>query len=151
MIKLPLGNYIIDELEKDGISVKTEPFSDIYNKMVTDLSSTGSVEINQFYNSRSPDISMWAITLLNSRYAISENWDVMHKIPLVHENTDLENNIVRFILRYKKRVLDGILKDLQNQLKEYPSADFNEVVTEIMKYKSIHNEISVELGTVVHK
>ena len=144
-----LGNYLIDELQSDEISLATEPFAALYRNIIAEFNSNGSVDINKLCNSRDPAISSLAVDLLTHRHFLSRNWDLMHKIPLVDETSEAETNIPNLILRYKKRKLDIAISENRERLKESP-AEFEKHYEEYMRLKTLHIRINADLGTVVN-
>ena len=73
----------------------------------------------------------------------------MHKIPIIKETTDISENINKFILRYRKRILDIMIEEIDLKIKN--NENYEPFMQEKIKYKEIHSLISNELGTVVHR
>ncbi len=148
-----LSEYIITEIEKDHLVIANELFVNFFNEIAGMVKDSGTLAPESFYQSQNPEISSLAVELLTHRHFLSENWEKMHKIPTVLEDTGIQKNIERLIYRYKKKRLDQIILDLERKNHEAYLAgnDHTELMVKIKEYKEIHSMISTSLGTVVLK
>ena len=148
-----LSEYIIHEIERDQLIIANELFVKFFNEIAWMVKDSGTLAPESFYQNQNPEISSLAVELLTHRHFLSENWEKMHKIPTVLEDTGIQKNIERLIYRYKKKRLDQIILDLErkNHDEYLAGNDHTELMIKIKEYKEIHSMISSSLGTVVLK
>lgn len=151
--EMKLAEYIVDELERDQLTVFNTVFSHFVQEISGMVRTSRNIIVENFYQNQNPEISSLAVELLTHRHFLSENWEKMHNIPSTFEDTGIQKNIERLINRYKKKRLDQIIIELERKNQEaYLSGnDHSELMNKIMEYKKIHSMISYNLGTVVLK
>ena len=147
--KISLGTFLIEELRRDNIEIRNPLNNKIFSLITEDFDSGKELQISKYINYPDPEITSYIINLLSEKYIFSENWDIMHKIPIIKETTDISENINKFILRYRKRILDIMIEEIDLKIKN--NENYEPFMQEKIKYKEIHSLISNELGTVVHR
>ena len=98
------------------------------------------------------DIVDLAVTLLATKYTLSDNWYEMHKILVPDEQVNMKATILGAIFHLKKqkvgKILDGLRTELQ---KAEGEADTEILLTQYMHMKKVEKSISDYLGSVILK
>ncbi len=97
-------------------------------------------------------IADMAVSMLSSRYMLSENWYEMHKIYVPDEQMNMKATILGAIFHLKKqkvgKILEGIRKQLQTTGEE---ADQEILMSQYIHMKKVEKSISDFLGSVILK
>ena len=92
------------------------------------------------------------VTLLATKYTLSDNWYEMHKILVPDEQVNMKATILGAIFHLKKqkvgKILDGLRTELQ---KAVGDADTELLLTQYMHMKKVEKSISDYLGSVILK
>ena len=123
---------IINELKDDGIELSTPIFNELYQKIITEIETTGFISNKDFINSSKEGISSLAVNLIASPHTISENWEERHKIYTGLESQKMKKTTEKAILSLKKGIVDLEIANLQKEIKEGTIG-----VEEIMKLKEL--------------
>ena len=98
------------------------------------------------------DIVDLSVTLLATKYTLSDNWYEMHKILVPDEQVNMKATILGAIFHLKKqkvgKILDGLRTELQ---KAEGEADTEILLTQYMHMKKVEKSISDYLGSVILK
>ena len=145
-----IGPFMIAELsdvEFDNQTCKT--FVELYRKEV----ENGVLPDEQhFIHYPEKDIVDMAVTLIATKYTLSENWYEMHKILVPDEQVNMKATILGAIFHLKKqkvgKILDGLRSDLQKTSVE---ADQEILLNKYMHMKKVEKTISEYLGSVILK
>lgn len=92
------------------------------------------------------------VTLLATKYALSENWYEMHKIMVPDEQANMKATILGAIFHLKKQKVGKILENLRKQLQTTTEAADQEILlNQYMHMKKVEKHISDYLGSVILK
>jgi DNA primase len=92
------------------------------------------------------------VTLLATKYTLSENWYEMHKILVSDEQANMKATILGAIFHLKKQKVGQILENLRNQLQKAVSeTDQDILLNQYMHMKKVEKTISDYLGSVIIK
>ncbi|HEK20852.1 MULTISPECIES: DNA primase [unclassified Mucilaginibacter] len=92
------------------------------------------------------------VTLLATKYALSENWYEMHKIMVPDEQANMKATILGAIFHLKKQKVGKILESLRKQLQTTTEAADQEILlNQYMHMKKVEKHISDYLGSVILK
>ena len=93
-----------------------------------------------------------SVTLITTRYTLSENWYDMHKIMVPDEQVNMKATILGAIFHLKKHKVGKILDNLRGELqKTEGEADTEILLTQYMQMKRVEKSISEYLGSVIIK
>lgn len=145
-----IGPFMIAELsdvEFEHPASKT--FIDIYSKEV----ENGVLpEEQHFIHHPDKDIVDLVVTLLATKYTLSENWYEMHKILVPDEQANMKATILGAIFHLKKQKVGKILENLRNELQTTEGeADQEILLNQYMRMKKVEKTISDYLGSVILK
>jgi DNA primase len=92
------------------------------------------------------------VTLIATKYTLSENWYEMHKIMVPDEQVNMKATILGAIFHLKKQKVGKILEGLRSELQKTPSeADQEILLNQYMHMKKVEKTISDYLGSVILK
>jgi len=145
-----IGPFMIAELsdvEFEDPTCKT--FVEIYRKEV----ENGVLpEEQHFIHYPDKDIVDLTVTLIATKYTLSENWYEMHKILVPDEQVNMKATILGAIFHLKKQKVGKILESLRKELQTTPSeADQEILLNQYMHMKKVEKTISDYLGSVILK
>jgi len=145
-----IGPFMIAELsdvEFENATCKT--FVEIYRKEV----ENGVLpEEQHFIHYPNKDIVDLAVTLISTKYTLSENWYEMHKILVPDEQVNMKATILGAIFHLKKQKVGKILEGLRSELqKTSVEADQEILLNQYMHMKKVEKTISEYLGSVILK
>lgn len=145
-----IGPFMIAELsdvEFENSTCKT--FIDIYRKEV----ENGVLpEEQHFIHYPDKEIVDLTVTLIATKYTLSENWYEMHKILVPDEQVNMKATILGAIFHLKKQKVGKILETLRSELQKTPGeADQEILLNQYMHMKRVEKTISDYLGSVILK
>jgi DNA primase len=92
------------------------------------------------------------VTMLATKYTLSENWYEMHKILVNDEQTNMKATILGAIFHLKKHKVGKILDNLRNELQKTDTeADQEILLNQYIRMKKVEKTISDFLGSVIIK
>ena len=105
-----------------------------------------------FIGPSNPRMSQLVIDLLDMKYFISDGWEELHRISTSHEKEDLPKATYKVILRLKRKKIEEMLKQNEEQLKKSLSATEQDELLQMIKHlKTLFDQVTTELGIVVSK
>ncbi|GGH23025.1 DNA primase [Mucilaginibacter phyllosphaerae] len=145
-----IGPFMVAELsDVDFEQPVTKHFMEIYRQEV----ENGVLpEEQHFIHHPDKAIVDMVVTLLTTKYVLSENWYEMHKILVSDEQANMKATILGAIFHLKKqkvgKILEGLRKELQTTTGE---ADQEILLNQYMHMKKVEKTISDYLGSVILK
>jgi len=144
------GPFMIAELsdvEFEHPASKT--FVEIYRKEV----ENGVLPEEQFFiHYPDKDIVDLTVTLIATKYTLSENWYEMHRILVPDEQVNMKATILGAIFHLKKQKVGKILETLRTELQKTESETDQEILlNQYMHMKKVEKTISDYLGSVILK
>ncbi len=145
-----IGPFMIAELSDVEFENQTcKTFVELYRKEV----ENGVLpEEQHFIHYPEKDIVDLTVTLIASKYTLSDNWYEMHKILVPDEQVNMKATILGAIFHLKKqkvgKILDGLRSELQKTSVE---ADQEILLNQYMHMKKVEKTISEYLGSVILK
>jgi DNA primase len=145
-----IGPFIVAELNDITFD------NDTCKKFVTIYSSeleNGTLPDEQFFiHYPDKDIVDLTVTLIATKYTLSENWYEMHKILVSDEQANMRATILGAIFHLKKQKVGKILDGLRNELQHTPGdAEQDVLMSQYMHMKKVEKTISDYLGSVIIK
>ncbi|MEO8885764.1 MAG: DNA primase [Mucilaginibacter sp.] len=145
-----IGPFMIAELsDVDFDHPASKSFIEIYGKEV----ENGVLpEEQHFIHYPDKDIVDLVVTLIATKYTLSENWYEMHKILVPDEQANMKATILGAIFHLKKQKVGKILENLRNELQKTDVvADQEILLSQYMRMKKVEKTISDYLGSVILK
>ena len=144
-----LLDYFLTEIEEIEF---THPVYHKILEMIRQHTQEGEV-VNMEYLMQHGDeeIKKQCVELSTSKYEISEYWKSKHQIEVPKETEDLKNLTLTNILRLKFRIIQHLVEEQRERLKEAESSEIDQVLDEINDLKKTEMEIASYLGNVVVK
>ncbi len=145
-----IGPFMIAELsDVDFENPTCKTFVEIYRKEV----ENGILpEEQHFIHYPEKDIVDLTVTLIATKYTLSENWYEMHKIMVPDEQVNMKATILGAIFHLKKQKVGKILEGLRKELQTTPNeADQEILLNQYMHMKKVEKTISDYLGSVILK
>ena len=145
-----IGPFIISELSDVTFENETcKNFIEIYRKEL----ENGVLPDEQFFihydDKAIVDIT---VTLIATKYTLSDNWYEMHKILVPDEQVNMRATILGAIFHLKKQKVSKILDGLRTELQNTPAeADQEILLSQYMHMKKVEKTISDFLGSVILK
>ncbi|HEY2582986.1 MAG TPA: DNA primase [Mucilaginibacter sp.] len=145
-----IGPFMIAELsdvEFENLACKA--FVEIYRSEV----ENGILPDEQhFIHYPEKEIVDLTVTLIATKYTLSENWYEMHKILVPDEQVNMKATILGAIFHLKKQKVGKILEGLRTELQKTPGeADQEILLNQYMHMKKVEKSISDYLGSVILK
>ncbi|MCD8742338.1 DNA primase [Mucilaginibacter roseus] len=105
-----------------------------------------------YIHHKEKDIVDLTVTMLASRYTLSENWYEMHHISVPDEQANMKATILGAIFHLKKHKVAQILENLRKELQNTPGEQDQEILlNQYMRMKKVEKHISDYLGSVILK
>lgn len=145
-----IGPFIIAELSDVTFESATcKNFVEDYRREV----ENGVLPDEKHYiHHKDKDIVDLTVTMLATRYTLSENWYEMHKITVPDEQAHMKATILGAIFHLKKHKVAQILENLRKELQNTPSEQDQEILlNQYMRMKKVEKHISDYLGSVILK
>jgi DNA primase len=145
-----IGPFMIAELgDVDFEYQASKKFIEIYSKEVENGVLPGEQFFIHYPDKEIVDLS---VTLIATKYTLSENWYEMHKILVPDEQVNMKATILGAIFHLKKHKVGKILDNLRTELqKAEGEADTEILLTQYMQMKKVEKSISDYLGSVIIK
>ncbi|MBK0381279.1 DNA primase [Mucilaginibacter segetis] len=145
-----IGPFMIAELgDVEFEQQACKRFVEIYRQEV----ENGSLpEEQHFIHHQDKEIVDLVVTLLATKYTLSENWYEMHKILVPDEQVNMKATILGAIFHLKKQKVGKILEKLRSELQETKSeTDQDILLNQYVHMKKVEKTISDYLGSVILK
>jgi DNA primase len=145
-----IGPFMIAELgDVDFDHPASKSFISIYSKEV----ENGVLpEEQHFIHHPDKDIVDLVVTLIATKYTLSDNWYEMHKILVPDEQANMKATILGAIFHLKKQKVGKILENLRKELQTTEGeADQEILLNQYMRMKKVEKTISDYLGSVILK
>jgi DNA primase len=145
-----IGPFMIAELgDVEFEHLPSKKFTELYSKEV----ENGVLPEDQFFiHYPDKEIVDLTVTLLATKYTLSENWYEMHKILVPDEQVNMKATILGAIFHLKKHKVGKILDNLRTELQKVEGeADTEILLTQYMQMKKVEKSISDYLGSVIIK
>jgi DNA primase len=145
-----IGPFMIAELS----DVEFEhPVCKAFVQLYHEQLDKGDLPEEQFFIHH-PDrkIADIAVSMLSTRYILSDNWYDKHKIYVPDEQINMKATILGAIFHLKKQKVGKILEGIRNQLQTTEVAEDQEILmSQYMHMKKVEKSISDYLGSVILK
>ena len=148
--QVSVAQLIIDDLINDEIVFNDPVNRKIFNVYDKAIDSDNLPDDQYFISNEDEQVSKLAIDLLTTPYKL-DCWD-RHGIFVKKEEDMLRKAVKYAVLRYKDLIIDGQLKEIENQLKEERDIDNQMLLLKKKKHwDDFRVQINRELGIVIAK
>ncbi|MCC8425108.1 DNA primase [Mucilaginibacter sp. UR6-11] len=145
-----IGPFMVAELnDVDFEHPAAKEFIRLYSKEV----ENGVLPEDQhFIHYPDKDIVDLVVTLIATKYTLSENWYEMHKILVSDEQANMKATILGAIFHLKKHKVGKMLQTLRDELQNAVTDEDQDILlTQYMRMKKVEKTISDYLGSVIIK
>jgi len=145
-----IGPFMVAELaDVEFEHPASKAFVEIYGREV----ENGVLpEEQHFIHHPDKDIVDLVVTLLATKYTLSENWYEMHKILVPDEQANMKATILGAIFHLKKQKVGKMLENLRNELQNTTGEVDQEILlNQYIRMKKVEKTISDYLGSVILK
>ena len=143
-----LYDHFLSELE--DIEFQTPLYKEILEMYKGLIADKQIPEPDSFIKSGSPEIKQEVISLISEKYEISQNWENKFKIYIPKEKEILDSVIFTNILRLKFRVIQKLIKENMNELKQSEEFSLQEQLMNVhIALKKSEMELAQHLGIVI--
>ncbi|MFD0748656.1 DNA primase [Mucilaginibacter calamicampi] len=145
-----IGPFMIAELNDVDFEQPTcKSFVEIYGKQVED----GVLPEEQFFiHYPDKDIVDLTVTLIATKYTLSDNWYEMHRILVPDEQANMKATILGAIFHLKMHKVGKLLENLRKELQVAQTAEEQDILlSQYMRMKKVEKSISDYLGSVILK
>ncbi|HJA99206.1 MAG TPA: DNA primase [Candidatus Alistipes avicola] len=153
MIAYNVAEVIFAELDMDELEFQDRVYNEIlkeYRHQWEELGSGVEVPIHHFINHPDPEVCNVSVDILTSEdnYVPSELWK-QKEIHVESEAEMLAAGVPKAVMLYKSKVIERMLKELNDRLKDETLSD--EEQTEIMLHISKLNQGKVKIARHLHR
>jgi len=145
-----IGPFMIAELnDVEFEQPACKNFVEIYGKEV----ENGVLPDEQFFiHYADKDIVDLTVTLIATKYTLSDNWYEMHKILVPDEQANMKATILGAIFHLKMHKVGKLLDNLRKEIQVAKNAEEEEILlSQYMRMKKVEKSISDYLGSVILK
>lgn len=145
-----IGPFMIAELnDVEFEQPACKSFVEIYGKQVED----GVLPEEQFFiHYPDKDIVDLTVTLIATKYTLSDNWYEMHRILVPDEQANMKATILGAIFHLKMHKVGKLLENLRKELQVAETAEEQDILlSQYMRMKKVEKSISDYLGSVILK
>jgi DNA primase len=145
-----IGPFMIAELSDVTFDHPTcKLFTEIYR---AEVENGVLPDETHFIHYKNKDIVDLTVTMLATKYTLSENWYEMHRIMIHDEQDNMKAAILGAIFHLKKHKVGQILENLRKELQKADTeADQEILLNQYIRMKKVEKTISDFLGSVIIK
>ncbi|MBV6646707.1 MAG: DNA primase [Cyclobacteriaceae bacterium] len=144
-----LVNYFLNEAEEIQFT------HSVYNKILEIIKSKARegiiVDAKYLLDHGDQEVKDVVVELSANKYEISEFWQSKYKIHVPHETEHLKDVTYTNILRLKFRIIQYMIEQENEKLKNISDQDIDDVLDEINDLKKMEMQIAEILGNVIVK
>ena len=150
--QITVGQHIISEIQNDDLEFKNLVYKKLFDEYQKCINQGIEIDSRTFTNNPDSDISQLAVNLLANQHKLSKIWSKHQAMP-VDENDALKESVPKAILVYKSKVMQMVLGQLHEELRNLnPNSQIEEVNQILIRIRTINelkNQISKELDRIV--
>ncbi len=145
-----LSQYIIEELLSDELQVQNPAYQRIFEEFLDGLKQGLVVSDKHFIQHQDSDLSRIVIDISTPKDMVSENWEKKHHILPAVESLRVKEAAVQSVAIYKLRVLENMIIDKQEALKQsLTETKLDEMLLKIKDLTETRNVFADKLGIVI--
>lgn len=147
-IEVTVAEYLVFEIEKDGLNFKNPVFNKVYTLFKTAAENDTKVSESHLVSNQDQEISSFVIECLLEKYTLSLNWEEKHKILTVTEDQILPHKIHKGICSWRLNKVVELIEQKQGSLKNN-AGDYESTLSELMKLNEAKKKLASELGRII--
>lgn len=145
-----LSQYIIEELLSDELQVQNPAYQRIFEEFLDGLKQGLVVSDKHFIQHQDSDLSRIVIDISTPKDMVSENWEKKHHINPALESLRVKEAAEQSVAIYKLRVLENMIIDNQESLKQsHTDTSLDAVLMKIKDLTDTRNVFATKLGIVI--
>ncbi|MHA7128240.1 DNA primase [Algoriphagus namhaensis] len=149
---LSLSGYLLEEVA--DVEFQSPVHQKILNEYRGHLEKGQNPSVDYFLQLGDPQVQKEVIDLITNRHEISTHWTERHQIFIHRETDDLSQTGYKSILRLKRRVVQKMMEEAKEKLKQGESQGLEETqIIELQEIyfalKKVQLKIDKELGIVI--
>jgi DNA primase len=146
----PVSQYIIEELVSDDLKCVNESYQLIFDEFLEGLQQGLVVNERHFINHTNTSLSRLVVDISSQLDSVSENWFNKHGISPRNEGMRIKESVEKAVATYKMRVLENIIIDKQESLKNsLKDSELEEILTTLHHLLTTRNNFAEQLGIVI--
>ncbi len=146
--EVQVANYLIQEIENDGLQFSDEKLQNLYSLLKEMLASNGSIVEQDLVSHQDTSISAFVIESLMDKYSLSSNWEAKHNILTIQEDNVLAKKAHKGICSWRLNKIIEMIEERQELLKG-SDEDYAKVLKEIDRLLSAKKALANELGRII--
>ena len=147
-IKATVGEYLIFEVEQDGLVFENQLYKKIYDLFRTAINAETLLVENDLVSHADKELSSFVIECLLEKYSLSVNWEEKHKILTIMEEQHLPKKVHKGVCSWRLNKVQKMIAAKQKQLKE-KSGDYDQIMNDLIKLNEAKKALAKELGRIV--
>ena len=149
MISISVGQFVLEEIENDGLRSDNALINKILDLFVENLDNESFNPVQFFINHSDPQISQMASDLLTEKYIESKRWKKGGAF-VESEEELLDLLVPKIVQEYKLRKIKNMLRELEQHIHQASQTSDMEKVMEIqnqyLNLKRVEKHLSAQLG-----
>lgn len=144
---------VVDELNKDEMTIHHHLYSKVYTKFLEGLSENTLYQASYFMKNEDQEIVQLIADIQSSEIELSHNWISKYNIFTRSESDNLYDTVIYAIYNFKFKVVDLHLDALRKELTkpDLSEEDMVLVLSEMMAYEKVKRTLSDKLGRTILK
>jgi DNA primase len=150
MEEVNVADYIHTELVEDALTFENTLYTRVFEEFGQMLARHEVPTAEHFTQHPNPEMAQLAVNLFSSPYLLSEKYGE-HNITVRTEEMMLKRSVLSSLNSLKLRKLEGMILQLQEQLKTVDEDGMMPVLEEIKRLHGLRRQLSDHIGTIVLK
>jgi len=140
-----VGEYIIEEIMSDNLSSENPLYQKFFTEYQRNYTEENFDQKRFFRDNEDSELRMLAVDILSEQYELSKVWTKNENF-IETEEMKLKELVVKNINEYKQKKIGIVLKDIDNQIKEYESSGEIEDIRQLIEDKMMYQKIRAQLA-----
>lgn len=147
-IEVNVAEYIVHEIDKDGLSFSNSLMNKIYQLFKEKVDEEVEIKESALVSHEDQEISRFVIESLMEKYSLSVNWIEKHNILTITEEEILDKKVHKGICSWRLNKVQSMLEERQQRLKENPN-EYEELLPEMTRLIEAKKALASELGRII--
>ena len=140
-----VGEYIIEEIMSDNLSSDNPLYQKFFTEYHRNSTQENFDQKRFFRDNEDSELRMLAVDILSEQYELSKVWTKNENF-IETEEMKLKELVVKNINEYKQKKIGIVLKDIDNQIKDYESSGEIENIRQLIEDKMMYQKIRAQLA-----
>jgi DNA primase len=147
-VEVNIAEYIIHEIDKDGLSFSNPIMIRIFDLFKNALEKEEEIKEVSLVSHVDSQISGFVIESLMEKYSLSVNWVEKHNILTISEEEVLDQKVHKGICSWRLNKVQSMIEERQKMLKEEPD-NYEEILPEMDRLIEAKKALANELGRII--